>query len=254
MGFFDNMFKRDKPGRWDYGAPPSAPGSPTEGEPPETGLFNTGKPHGKDWAGLALGAIGDAFATANGGQAFVTPLAMQSIVGARGARDAAKRKKGVVDALIAKGIPESEASVLAGDNAQVSKILGGQYEYHKPDVNPKERDLAWYKNLSPEDKTLYDQMDPVIASTWQGPVPVPRNSLGGGQGKPAIGTVVANPFGDDPASGSNAVPSGSPLSQPAPQPQAPQAQQGGGDAFDAMIKLYGPVEGTQRYLKLIGAQ
>lgn len=114
-------------------------------------------------------------------------------------------------------------------------------DHQKPDVIPKARDLEWYKGLSPEDKAVYDQLDPVIASTWQGPVPVSRSTLA----RPAIGTVVADPFGDQPQQGGNSVPSGNPLSQP-------QAQQPSGGAYDVLVKLYGPVEGAQRYLQLIG--
>lgn len=114
----------ERPGRWD-----------TSGmdEAEDTGFFATGKPRGMDWLGLALGAVGDAFAQNSGGQAYITPLAMRSIFGAREARQAARDKQSTVEALIARGIPESEAVILAGDRQKTSDILGDKYKFQKPD-------------------------------------------------------------------------------------------------------------------------
>lgn len=65
-------------------------------------FFDTGKLQGKDWLGLVLGGIGDALAQQNGGQAMITPMVMNSIMGARQAAQAqaaaqAKRKNDWTD-------------------------------------------------------------------------------------------------------------------------------------------------------------
>jgi hypothetical protein len=56
--------------------------------------------------------------------------------------------------------------------------LGIQQEFAQPDV-PKPGSFEWFQTATPEQRALYDQYNPVTVATGQGPVAVPRGSLGG---------------------------------------------------------------------------
>lgn len=93
----------------------------------------------------------------------------------------------------------------AADLADYRTQMQIKAEFERPDA-PKPGSFEWYQTATPEQRALYDQYNPVIATTWQGPTPVPRSGLGGAN-RPAVGARV-------------------PISQlgGAPVPQQPAAQ------------------------------
>jgi len=68
-----------------------------------------------------------------------------------------------------------------------------QFDYtqahQKPVNNDTVNDFNWYKGLSAEDRALYDQFHPVTMMGPQGPIAVPRPTLGGMGGGPKPGTI-----------------------------------------------------------------
>lgn len=81
-----------------------------------------------------------------------------------------------------------------------------KWEWENEPEKPTNAQLEyeWYETLTPEQKRIYDQFKPVIASTWQGPVPVPRESLG----PQVLGNELPPGWEID---GQANIPSGSPL-------------------------------------------
>lgn len=69
--------------------------------------------------------------------------------------------------------------------------LGIEAEFAQPEA-PKPGSFEWYSdpNRTAQERALYDQYNPVIASTWQGPVPVSRSTLGGGLATAPVGRLT----------------------------------------------------------------
>jgi hypothetical protein len=69
--------------------------------------------------------------------------------------------------------------------------LGIEAEFAQPE-GPKPGSFEWYSdpNRTAQERAMYDQYNPVIASTWQGPVPVSRSSLGGGLPTAPVGRLT----------------------------------------------------------------
>jgi hypothetical protein len=55
---------------------------------------------------------------------------------------------------------------------------------------PKPGSFEWYMGATDAQRAEYDRYNPVIASTWQGPVPVSRASLGGGAPSAPVGKLT----------------------------------------------------------------
>ena len=107
-----------------------------------------------------------------------------------------------------------------------------------PARNATIEDFNWYKRLSDEDRSIYEEMNP----EWR---------VGQDGRYYRVEKAPTRPVGKiTPLSGTPNTPSGSPLRQPTAQPQTQQPSSNG---LDRLIQLYGPQEGVQRYLKLIGA-
>lgn len=172
------------------GAPPSQMENPSVNPPAQDAKperwMNGGKFTGRDAIGLALGAIGDAFATNNGGQAITAPSLMRSLQAKQqAAQDLADYNRKRQD-----------------DNTDWQVRQQWTLDHQKPVNNDTANDLEWYKGLSPEDRTLYDQMHPVVIQTDRGPQIVPRSTIGGGTTELPPGFTIDNqPPGGAPQQG-----------------------------------------------------
>lgn len=93
---------------------------------------------------------------------------------------------GAVEGLIAGRLaPGQQAAALAAEQRKRAADLadyeakkGIDARYATPDA-PKPGSFEWYQTATPEQRAIYDQYNPVIATTWQGPTPIPRSRLGG---------------------------------------------------------------------------
>ena len=105
----------------------------------------------------------------------------------------------------------------AAELADYETKKGIDQRYATPEA-PKPGSFEWFQTATPEQRATYDQYNPVIATTWQGPTPIPRSRLGVPQG-PQPGTVEDG-FrfkGGDPSNPSSWEPVGG------SQPQTPAA-------------------------------
>jgi hypothetical protein len=64
------------------------------------------------------------------------------------------------------------------DLADYRTKLGIQQEFAQPEA-PKPGSFEWFQSATPEQRALYDQYNPVTVATGQGPIAVPRSTLGG---------------------------------------------------------------------------
>jgi len=137
----------------------------------------------RDGIAGALAAIGDGFSTwANGPSA---GGATNMLIGGRGrAIEQAKAAQAQAQAaqqreadLRAVGIDPARGRLL-GDS--VGGVVAGQM---KPPEAPKAGSFEWYQTADPQQRALYDQYNPFVVSTGQGPVAVPR--------RPAVGTKIS---------------------------------------------------------------
>jgi len=121
---------------------------------------------GMDWKGALLQALGgaaDGAATVFGGQ----PLIAQN------------RQFQQVQAM--RQAEQERARSM--DLADYRTKLGIQQEFAQPEA-PKPGSFEWFETATPQQRALYDQYNPVTVATGQGPVAVPRSSLGGAPSAP----------------------------------------------------------------------
>lgn len=108
----------------------------------------------KDWQKI-LGIIGDALQTAGGGRGSFVPMLQ------------AQREKAA---------EQQQAYDLAERKFEYDKQLEALKD-HRPAI---QQNLDWFKSLGPEDRQAFSQLqdltNPLIETTWQGPVTVPRGS------------------------------------------------------------------------------
>jgi hypothetical protein len=129
---------------------------------------------GFDWKGVMMGALGgaaDGAATFFGGQPLIAQQRQfQQAMAARQAEAERQRAASLED---------------------YRKRLGIEAEFAQPEA-PKPGSFEWYSdpNRTAQERAMYDQYNPVIASTWQGPVPVSRSSLGGGLPTAPVGRLT----------------------------------------------------------------
>lgn len=116
---------------------------------------------GFDWKSVLMGALGgaaDGAATFFGGQPLIAQ--QRQFDQALAARQAEQQRQ--------------RAEALADYRAK----LGIEAEFAQPEA-PKPGSFEWYQTADPEQRALYDQYNPFVVSTGQGPVAVPRGSFGG---------------------------------------------------------------------------
>lgn len=126
---------------------------------------------GFDWKSVLMGALGgaaDGAATFFGGQPLIAQ--QRQFDQALAARQAEQQRQ--------------RAEALADYRAK----LGIEAEFAQPEA-PKPGSFEWYQTAPPEQRALYDQYNPFVVSTAQGPVAVPRGSFGGVPSAPPVGTV-----------------------------------------------------------------
>jgi hypothetical protein len=151
-----------------------------------------GKFTGRDALAGALAAIGDGLRGWSGGPT------------------------GAIEGLMASRMaPAQEAAAMAAEQRKRAAELADyrskleiQQEFAQPE-DPKPGSFEWYQTATPEQRAIYDQYNPVIATTWQGPVPVSRSSLGGAPAAPVgrltpIQPSIANT--PAPQTGANGMP------------------------------------------------
>lgn len=100
------------------------------------------------------------------------------------------------------GIDQQQAALLGPEGLRQITV-----DRLKPAEGPKPGSFEWFQTATQEQRALYDQYNPVIATTWQGPTPVPRSSLGGVPSKP-VGKLTPITPGNTPAPqlGANGMP------------------------------------------------
>lgn len=104
---------------------------------------------------------------------------------------------GAVNSLLqSRAAPGQQAAALAEEQrkraaelADYRAKLGIQQEFAQPEA-PKPGSFEWYQTATPEQQRQYDQYNPVITTTYQGPTIVPRGSLGGGAPTAPVGRLT----------------------------------------------------------------
>lgn len=127
----------------------------------------------RDGVAGALAAIGDGLSNWSGGGGG----AMQSLLASR-------------------MLPQQQAAAMAAEQRKRAAELadyeakkGIDARYAEP---AKPGSFEWYSDPSRTDaeRALYDQYNPVIATTWQGPTPIPRGRLNGGLPSAPVGKLT----------------------------------------------------------------
>jgi len=132
---------------------------------------------GRGWEGkaAALGSaiMGNPFAVQQYQQG-------QDVLRQRGEQMAAMQRQQAMQMSAAQGMGITpEQAALLGEEGLRSYTLGKL----KPEEGPKPGSFEWFQTASEADRALYDQYNPFVVTTGQGPVAVPR--------RPAIGAKVS---------------------------------------------------------------
>lgn len=183
------------------------------------GMFGNNGFKGKDWLGLALASLGGVLSERNGGQSWAAPMAFQGIQQMRQAEQEQKAR-------------QQERSEKRED-WQWQKQW--ELEHQPPDEPPSNVQTAlWYQTATPEQRKAFDEANPFVVMTQNGPVPVPRGSIGNDD-------QTGKTFADPRISGGANVPSGNPLQPPqhsgAEVPTDPESVRA------ELIREYGPRRG-----------
>jgi hypothetical protein len=158
-----------------YGAPPPSVPMPQEQPPAQQQSqrwLDGGKFGTRDAIGLALGAIGDAFAQHNGGQAMALPMVTQGLMGSRKAAQERQKQLGILTALKAQGLTDEQAMLVLNNAGNI-----GDFREKPPEDDQFTRSMraAGIDPASPQGQALYQQR----VSTMASPAP---NFLGDGLG------------------------------------------------------------------------
>lgn len=180
MGLFGSSSRKKNPwdmsGAWSQFDPSTQDTSQFPQEAPPTApaeqerWINGGKFRGRDAIGLALGAIGDAFAQRSGGQAVVAPMLLKGFSDQREAKQAAQ-------------------AAMAKHEQDRADFLWEQ-QHKAPAPNDTERDLELIRQRygqAAADQWMQNRIDPIVniplpgGATYMGPRSQMPGALGGGQ-------------------------------------------------------------------------